>query len=94
TGHPQRFFDHLEALGIRASTRAFPDHHAYEKRDLKLPGAEVVLMTEKDAVKCTGIADARMWFMRVDAIVPPAFEDFLLARVANARRSADGPQAA
>ena len=93
-GHPRRFFDHLEALGIRASTRAFADHYAYQARDLKLAGADVVLMTEKDAVKCAGIADARMWFMRVDAILPPELEEFLLGRVATARRSADGPQAA
>lgn len=93
-GHPQRFFDHLEALGIRASGRAFADHHAYAARELKLPGAEVVLMTEKDAVKCAGLADARMWFMRVDAVLPPELEEFLLGRVATARRSADGPQAA
>ena len=93
-GHPRRFFDHLEALGIRAATRAFPDHYAYRARDLKLPGAEAILMTEKDAVKCAGIADARMWFMRVDAVLPPELEEFVLGRVATARRSADGPQAA
>ena len=51
-------------------------------------------MTEKDAVKCAGFADARMWLMRVDAILPQALEDFLLGRVATVRRSADGSQAA
>ena len=51
-------------------------------------GAEVVLMTEKDAVKCAAIADSRMWFLRVEAILPPEFDAFLLARVAGAR----GPQ--
>ena len=28
-------------------------------------------MTEKDAVKCAAFADARMWFLRVDAALPP-----------------------
>jgi tetraacyldisaccharide 4'-kinase len=93
-GHPQRFFDHLEALGIRAAAYPFPDHHLYQPRDLRLPGVEAILMTEKDAVKCAGIADSRMWFMRVDAVLPPEFDDFLLSRLATARRSADGPQAA
>ena len=93
-GHPQRFFDHLAALGIRARTRAFPDHHAYQPHDLKLPGAEIVVMTEKDAVKCAAFADARMWSMRVQAILPPEFEEFLLGLLAGPRRSADGPQAA
>ena len=51
-------------------------------------------MTEKDAVKCAAFADARMWFLRVEAILPPDFDDFLLTRIATARRSVDGPQAA
>lgn len=93
-GHPQRFFDHLAALGIRASAHAFPDHYGYQRRDLKLPGVDAILMTEKDAVKCAGIADARMWFMRIEAVLAPGFDDFLLSRLATARRSVDGPQAA
>jgi tetraacyldisaccharide 4'-kinase len=93
-GHPQRFFDHLAALGIRATGHAFPDHYGYQRRDLKLPGAEAILMTEKDAVKCAGIADARMWFMRIEAVLAPGFDEFLTSRLATARRSVDGPQAA
>lgn len=93
-GNPARFFEHLERLGIRARTRAFPDHYAFQPGDLRLQGVEIIVMTEKDAVKCAAFADARMWFMRVDAILPPEFDDFLLSRLALARRSADGPQAA
>lgn len=93
-GNPERFFEHLARLGINARGRAFDDHHAFQPSELKLPGAEIVLMTEKDAVKCRAFADARMWFMRVEAILPSDFDDFLLTRLATARRSADGPQAA
>jgi tetraacyldisaccharide 4'-kinase len=93
-GNPARFFEHLERLGVGARRYPFPDHHAFQPRDLKLPSAQIVIMTEKDAVKCRAFADARMWFMRVDAILPPDFDDFLLTRLATARRSADGPQAA
>jgi len=93
-GNPQRFFDHLEALGVKAKRLAFSDHHVYRPAELKLPGAEVVVMTEKDAVKCAAFADARMWYLRVDAVLPPDFDDFLLTRLAQSRRSADGPQAA
>ena len=82
-GNPQRFFDHLAALGIRATPHAFPDHHAFEARDLRLPGAEVILMTEKDAVKCAAFADDRMWMMRVEAELPPGFENFLLERLSS-----------
>jgi tetraacyldisaccharide 4'-kinase len=93
-GHPERFFEHLARLGIRAKRHAFADHHAFQPSELKLPGAQIILMTEKDAVKCRAFADARMWFMRVEAILPSDFDDFLLTRLATARRSADGPQAA
>ena len=92
-GNPARFFEHLAALGVQARSRAFPDHYAYQPADLRLPGAELVVMTEKDAVKCAAFADARMWSMRVEAILPPEFEDFLLERLARSRRSVDGPQA-
>jgi len=93
-GHPARFFEHLATLGVNAHGHAFPDHHPFQPRDLKLREAEVVLMTEKDAVKCRAFADSRMWFLRVDAILPEAFDAFLLDRLATARRKADGPEAA
>jgi tetraacyldisaccharide 4'-kinase len=93
-GNPQRFFDHLAALGIAARGIALPDHHHYQARELKLPGAEVIVMTEKDAVKCAAFADARMWYLRVEAVLPREFDDFVLARVEQSRRRADGSQAA
>ena len=92
-GNPQRFFDHLEGLGVRARNVALPDHHHYQARDLKLPHAELIVMTEKDAVKCAAFADSRMWFLRVEAILPREFEELLLERLASTRRS-NGPQAA
>jgi tetraacyldisaccharide 4'-kinase len=93
-GNPQRFFDHLAALNVQARPLAFPDHYHYQPQDLKLRGAELIVMTEKDAVKCAAFADTRMWFMRVEAILPPEFDEFLLTRLSQSRRSADGSQAA
>ena len=72
---------------------ALPDHYLYQARDLKLPNAELIVMTEKDAVKCAAFADSRMWFLRVEAILPREFEELLLERLTPTRRS-DGPQAA
>jgi tetraacyldisaccharide 4'-kinase len=90
-GNPPRFFEHLARLGIAARRLAFPDHHAFQPGELRLPEAELVVMTEKDAVKCSAFADPRMWFLRVEAILPPEFDEFLLARLAP---KADGSQAA
>ncbi len=79
--HPERFFSHLRRLGVTARTHAFPDHHLYRPADLKLPGAEAIVMTEKDAVKCAAFADERLWFLRIAATLPPDFEAFLVDRL-------------
>jgi hypothetical protein len=90
---PGRFFEHLGS-SHRCARRPFPDHHHYQPQELKLPGAEVIVMTEKDAVKCAAFADSRMWFMRVEAILPREFDEFLVDRIDRSFRRADGSQAA
>lgn len=82
TGHPQRFFSHLVSLGLNlATTQPFPDHHNYRAGDFPGVDAQIILMTEKDAVKCGSFADDRMWFMRVDAVLPNDFTDFVLKKL-------------
>ena len=82
TGHPQRFFAHLSGLGFTpAVTQPFPDHHSYRETDMPGPDADIILMTEKDAVKCGSFADERMWFMRIDAILPTALVDFVVNKL-------------
>ena len=83
-GNPQRFFAALEALGIRAQCRAFPDHYAYRSEDLAYPQADAILMTEKDAVKCVGIASPTAWALRVDAKLPATLVNRILEKI-------DGP---
>ena len=70
-GNPQRFFDHLSALGITASCHVFPDHHRFAPGDLDLKDARAILMTEKDAVKCSAFADDRCWALPIRAVVDP-----------------------
>ena len=62
--NPQRFFDALKNSGWNVvDTIAFPDHHRYTARDiaaidakLQSSGADVVLTTEKDAVRLEGLS--------------------------------------
>ncbi|MEP7157077.1 MAG: tetraacyldisaccharide 4'-kinase [Betaproteobacteria bacterium] len=83
TGNPSRFFAHLSTLGLApGATHAFPDHHPYTAADFEPLNADIIVMTEKDAVKCKRFADDRMWFMRVDAILPDTFGDFIVKRLA------------
>ncbi len=80
-GHPERFFATVRALGIDAACHAFPDHHAYTRGDLDFPGAQAILMTEKDAVKCASFADARCFSLPVRARIEPALIERVLARL-------------
>lgn len=72
-GHPQRFFAALSEAGLRLHARAFPDHHPYRGEDLAFARERVLLMTEKDAVKCRGIAPPETYVVPVEAELPPAF---------------------
>jgi tetraacyldisaccharide 4'-kinase len=80
-GHPQRFFAHLEHLGLNAQPHAFPDHHRYTGADIAFDDADAILMTEKDAVKCTGFATEKCWVLRVDAHVSPALTQLIIQKV-------------
>ena len=86
TGNPERFFTHLGRLGLNPTdSRAFPDHHPFTPTDFADLDASIILMTEKDAVKCKSFDDERMWFMRVDAILPEAFGEFVVKRMSERR---------
>lgn len=66
-GHPQRFFDQLARRGFVGRTLAFPDHHPFTEGDIA--EGEMVVMTEKDAVKCAQLIHAAsFWYVEVAAI--------------------------
>lgn len=85
-GHPARFFAMLRALGVEPVMHAFRDHHTFTRDDLP-DDASVILMTEKDAVKCAAFADARCWFLRIDAAVEQGLVDLVIARVRSGSRA-------
>ena len=67
-GNPQRFFNTLTDLGLAIEKQqAFPDHHAFQADDLTEFNQDLVLMTEKDALKCRHFADERFYFLKVEA---------------------------
>jgi tetraacyldisaccharide 4'-kinase len=80
-GHPQRFFDALSALGLSFEAHRFPDHYAYATTDLEFPGADAILMTEKDAVKCAAFAQDNWWYLPIKAIVDPALGELILTKL-------------
>ncbi len=80
-GHPQRFFNHLQQLGLQCTAHAFADHHRYNATDLAFDDADAILMTEKDAVKCAAFATEKLWVLRVDAQVSPALAQLIKDKI-------------
>lgn len=72
-GHPERFFTTVKMAGLQCDTRIFPDHYAFTAKDFLDISADIILITEKDAVKCRLIEsvhqDPRIWVVPVKAAV-------------------------
>ncbi len=79
-GEPQRFFDHLTALGLQFEEHAFPDHHSYTAGDLAFDG-DAILTTEKDAVKFGELASLPVWVLPVTATLTPDLAQFVLEKI-------------
>ena len=75
-GNPGRFFAMLSAHGVRFAELALPDHHAFLDHPFAAIDADIILITEKDAVKCAQIEDLkddlRLWVVPVSARIDAA----------------------
>jgi tetraacyldisaccharide 4'-kinase len=80
-GDPNRFFLHLRMHGLAAAPHPFPDHHAFEPKELDFGDGAPVVMTEKDAVKLRHAAQPNWWVLPVTARLDPAFGDWLLGKL-------------
>jgi tetraacyldisaccharide 4'-kinase len=89
-GHPERFFAMLRELGLRFDALPLPDHFAFDETSFAGIQADLILMTEKDAVKCRHIAalrdDARLWVVPVTAQIDAALADKIAEKVAEKLR--------
>lgn len=86
-GRPERFFGQLEAMGLVIERRPFADHHAFTPADVAVPDGDVLLMTEKDAVKCAPFAPAESWVWPVRAQLAPEAAELIVEKL-------DGPPTA
>ncbi len=89
-GNPERFFNMLRAHGINVAGHPLPDHANLCASDIFFSDRRPVFMTEKDAVKCEGIAAAHHWYVPVTASFDGGESNVLLDVVtkAMARRAA------
>ncbi|MGB1239712.1 MAG: tetraacyldisaccharide 4'-kinase [Pseudomonadales bacterium] len=80
-GNPQRFFDTLHELGVQAQSHAFADHYRFSAQDLAPFADDIVLMTEKDAVKCGAFATPHCYYLAVEASLSGEFEQGFCQRI-------------
>jgi tetraacyldisaccharide 4'-kinase len=66
-GHPERFFNMLRSHGIEVSGHSLADHAHLTVADITFADDKRVLMTEKDAVKCSKIGGSKHWYVPVSA---------------------------
>jgi tetraacyldisaccharide 4'-kinase len=81
-GNPARFFKTLRSFNLNFIEHPFADHHDYAKKDFQFAKPDdLILMTEKDAVKCRPFADERFWCLPVTAVLQPQLATKLYASI-------------
>ena len=76
-GNPQRFFDELQKHGVVAKCIGLPDHSTYTDTFFSNIDAKCILITEKDAVKCAGITDERIWVVPMSVNIPDPLSEWM-----------------
>jgi tetraacyldisaccharide 4'-kinase len=83
-GNPQRFFAMLRAEGLEFAELALPDHHDFLDQPFARLDADIILITEKDAVKCGQIEnlknDPRLWVVPVTAQLDGALAEQIVEK--------------
>ena len=69
-GQPQQFFQMLTTQGLTVTTVSLPDHGTISPQHLVGVETEIVLITEKDAIKLTGSIDSRLWVVEIEVQLP------------------------
>lgn len=83
-GNPDRFFTMLRGAGLRIDELPLPDHHDFLDDPFAAIDADVILITEKDAVKCRQIEhlknDPRLWVVPVAAHIDAALAEQIVEK--------------
>jgi tetraacyldisaccharide 4'-kinase len=83
-GNPGRFFTMLRDAGLVANELPLPDHYDFADNPFAQIQADVILITEKDAVKCMRIDklknDPRLWVVPVTARIDGALAEQIVEK--------------
>ena len=80
-GNPQRFVTTLEELGFEAELHSWPDHHNFSGEELNFDDDLPVIITAKDAVKCVGVKNEKVWVLDVSAEPGDVFVDAVIEKL-------------
>lgn len=80
-GNPERFFLQLRSMGLVFESKVYDDHYAYQSIDFENDNADVLFMTEKDAVKCRSFAKPNFWVLPVNAVIENVLLDIILKKL-------------
>lgn len=83
-GNPSRFFSMLSAAGLTVEELPLPDHYDFSVNPFAHVQADVILITEKDAVKCMQLetlkSDPRLWVVPVTARIDRALAERIVEK--------------
>jgi tetraacyldisaccharide 4'-kinase len=84
-GNPQRFFAMLRNAGMVFDALPLPDHYDFAVNPFAGLAADIILITEKDAVKCRHIDgiknDPRLWVVPVTARIDDGAAEKILEKL-------------
>lgn len=87
-GNPERFFSALRNKGINVIAHPFPDHYQFKKEDLLFNDDLLVVMTEKDAVKCRTFAHEGVFYIPLEVKLQDEFKEVLLRKIKHGQKTA------
>jgi len=83
-GNPGRFFTLLRGAGLAFAELPLPDHYDFRENPFAALDADVILITEKDAVKCGQLEnlkdDPRLWVVPVTARIDAALAELIVEK--------------
>ncbi len=77
-GNPDGFFSSLINMGINLTKKiSYPDHYKFKKTDFEKFDNFIIIMTEKDSVKCESFNLKNIFYLKVEAVLTQEVENKL-----------------
>ena len=76
-GNPEKFFQDLIKCGYSIIKHAFIDHHKYSKKDFDHFSDIPIIMTHKDAIKCSFLNNENVFYLKIGVDICRQFYDVI-----------------